>query len=77
MAEYAIEVNREVSLKIKTEPAARLTCVKPAGSTSLLLGTASGIHPRHARRYFRRVQANKTDPVWVIVWMKIPVRIGP
>ena len=64
MAKYAIEVNREVSLKIGTEPAARLTCVKPAGSTSLLLGTASGIHPRHARRYFRRVQANKTDPVY-------------
>jgi ribonucleoside-diphosphate reductase alpha chain len=64
MAHYAIEVNREVSVKIGTEPAARLTCVKPAGSTSLLLGTASGIHPRHARRYFRRVQANKTDPVY-------------
>jgi ribonucleoside-diphosphate reductase alpha chain len=64
MAKYAIEVNREVTLKIGTEPAARLTCVKPAGSTSLLLGTASGIHPRHARRYFRRAQANKTDPVY-------------
>ncbi len=64
MAKYAIEVNSEISLKIGTEPAARLTCVKPAGSTSLLLGTASGIHPRHARRYFRRVQANKTDPVY-------------
>ncbi len=64
MAQYAIEVNREISLKLGTEPAARLTCVKPAGSTSLLLGTASGIHPRHARRYFRRVQANKTDPVY-------------
>ncbi len=64
MAQYTIEVNREISLKIGTEPGARLTCVKPAGSTSLLLGTASGIHPRHARRYFRRVQANKTDPVY-------------
>ena len=64
MATYAIEVNREISLKIGTEPAARLTCVKPAGSTSLLLGTASGIHPRHARRYFRRVQANQSDPVY-------------
>jgi ribonucleoside-diphosphate reductase alpha chain len=64
MAKYAIEVNREITLKIGSEPAARLTCVKPAGSTSLLLGTASGIHPRHARRYFRRAQANKTDPVY-------------
>jgi ribonucleoside-diphosphate reductase alpha chain len=64
MAAYAIEVNGDLSRKIGTEPAARLTCVKPAGSTSLLLGTASGIHPRYARRYFRRVQANKTDPVY-------------
>jgi len=72
MAKYAIEVNREISLKIETEPAARLTCVKPAGSTSLLLGTASGIHPRHARRYFRRVQANKTDPVYKFFNQKNP-----
>jgi ribonucleoside-triphosphate reductase (thioredoxin) len=64
MATYAVKVNREISLKIGIEPAARLTCVKPAGSTSLLLGTASGIHPRHARRYFRRIQANKSDPVY-------------
>ena len=72
MAKYAIEVNREISLKIGTEAAARLTCVKPAGSTSLLLGTASGIHPRHARRYFRRVQANKTDPVYKFFNQKNP-----
>lgn len=64
MAKYAIEVNRDTAFKIGIKPAARLTCVKPAGSTSLLLGTASGIHPRHARRYFRRIQANKTDPVY-------------
>ena len=64
MARYAIEVNREIAAKIGIEPAARLTCVKPAGSTSLLLGTASGIHPRYARRYFRRIQANRTDPVY-------------
>jgi ribonucleoside-diphosphate reductase alpha chain len=64
MAAYAIEVNKEISEQIDIAQAARITCVKPAGSTSLLLGTASGIHPRHARRYFRRVQANKTDPVY-------------
>lgn len=64
MAELAIEVNQQVAAKIQIEPAARLTCVKPAGTTSLLLGTASGIHPRHARRYFRRIQANKQDPVY-------------
>lgn len=44
--------------------AARLTCVKPEGTASLLLGTGSGIHPHHAKRYFRRVQANRKDPVF-------------
>jgi len=45
-------------------PAARVTCVKPEGTASLLLGAASGIHPHHARHYFRRVQANRRDPVY-------------
>jgi len=44
--------------------AARTTCVKPEGTASLLLGTGSGIHPHHARHYFRRVQANTADPVY-------------
>jgi len=41
-----------------------VTCVKPEGTASLLLGAASGIHPHHARHYFRRVQANRRDPVF-------------
>jgi len=45
-------------------PAARTTCVKPEGTASLLLGAGSGIHPHHARRYFRRVQVNRGDPVY-------------
>lgn len=64
MAKYAIAVNEECAGKLGIPTAARITCVKPAGSTSLILGTASGIHPRHARRYFRRVQANTDDPVY-------------
>jgi ribonucleoside-triphosphate reductase len=46
------------------QPAARTTCVKPEGTASLLLGAGSGIHPHHARRYFRRVQVNRMDPVY-------------
>lgn len=44
--------------------AARTTCVKPEGTASLLLGAGSGIHPHHAKRYFRRVQVNRVDPVY-------------
>jgi ribonucleoside-diphosphate reductase alpha chain len=57
-------VNRVVAAHIGINPAARVTCVKPEGTASLLLGAASGIHPHHARRYFRRVQANRKEPVY-------------
>jgi ribonucleoside-triphosphate reductase (thioredoxin) len=60
-AELIKKINKEVAEIIGINQAARTTCVKPAGSTSCLLGTASGIHPHHAKRYFRRVQANKLE----------------
>jgi len=44
-------------------PSARTTAIKPAGSTSCILGTASGIHPHHSKKYFRRIQCTKIDPV--------------
>ena len=56
--------NEIVAQAIGIRPAARVTCVKPEGTASLLLGAASGIHPHHARHYFRRVQANRRDPVY-------------
>lgn len=64
MAKLAIDVNKDVSKRIGINPAARITTVKPEGTTSILLNTASGIHPRHSERYFRRIQANKNDPVY-------------
>jgi ribonucleoside-diphosphate reductase alpha chain len=57
-------VNAIVARAIGISPAARTTCVKPEGTASLLLGTSSGLHPHHARRYFRRVQANVHDPIF-------------
>ena len=58
MASLILAVNAELAPRIGLNPCARATCVKPAGTTSCILGTASGIHPHHAQRYFRRVQAN-------------------
>jgi ribonucleoside-diphosphate reductase alpha chain len=60
-AKIVKDVNKHVASIIGINQAARTTCVKPAGSTSCILGTASGIHPHHAKRYFRRVQANKQE----------------
>ncbi|MGL1888399.1 MAG: hypothetical protein OCD76_17920 [Reichenbachiella sp.] len=55
------ETNQRIAAVIGINPAARTTCVKPSGSASCILGTSSGIHPGHAKRYFRRVQANKLE----------------
>lgn len=61
MAELVKAVNGEIAKRININPAARCTCVKPAGSTSCVLGTSSGIHPHHSHRYFRRVQSNNAE----------------
>lgn len=58
VAKYIIKINEELAPKLGIRPCARATCVKPAGTTSCVLGTGSGIHPHHAKRYLRRVQGN-------------------
>lgn len=63
-AELVKETNKLIAKKININPAARTTCIKPEGTTSCLLGTSSGIHPHHAKRYIRRVQVNITEPVY-------------
>lgn len=60
-AKQVLKTNEEVAARIGVNPCARATCIKPAGSTSCILGTSSGIHPHHARRYFRRAQANEDE----------------
>ncbi len=58
-AEIVKQTNKEVARLIGINPAARTTTVKPSGNASVILKTASGIHPEHARRYFRIMQLNK------------------
>jgi ribonucleoside-diphosphate reductase alpha chain len=57
-AKIAVDVNKEFAKKININQAARVTCLKPEGTSSSMLGTSSGIHPHHAKRYIRHVQAN-------------------
>jgi ribonucleoside-triphosphate reductase len=63
MKEVAIETNREWAAKLGINPAAAITCVKPEGTVSQLTDSASGLHPRYARWYIRRVQSDTTDPL--------------
>ena len=60
----AVEENEIWAKKIGINSAARVTCVKPEGTSSIVLGAASGIHPHHARKYFRRIQCNKLDNIY-------------
>ena len=57
-AKIAVDANKEMAEKIGINQAARVTCLKPEGTSSSMLGTSSGIHPHHAKRYIRHVQAN-------------------
>jgi ribonucleoside-triphosphate reductase len=60
-------VNKRVAKLLGINPAARTTCVKPAGNASVLLGTASGVHDEHSRRYIRNMQVNKMQEVCKII----------
>jgi len=57
-------MNRIVSKTIGINPAARTTCVKPAGTTSLVLGTSSGIHAWHNKYYIRRMRVGKNEAIY-------------
>lgn len=63
MAKLILNINAELAPRIGVNPTARATCVKPSGTASCVLGTASGVHPHHAKRYLRRAQGNKLEPV--------------
>lgn len=60
-ANVAKETNRYVAEAIGINPAERITTVKPAGTTSLVLGCSSGIHAWHNDYYIRRMRAGKDE----------------
>jgi len=60
-AAVAKKTNQLITEIIGTNEAARITCIKPSGTTSLVLGTASGIHAWHAPYYLRTMRFNKNE----------------
>lgn len=58
---HVLSTNKIVAKMIGINEAARSTCVKPAGTTSLVLGTSSGIHAWHGEYYIRRMRAGKNE----------------
>ena len=58
------EENVRVAKLLGINAAARTTCIKPAGTTSLTLGTSSGIHAWHAPYYIRRIRVGKNEAIY-------------
>lgn len=59
----ALRINEEISQIIGINKAARLTCVKPSGTTSCVLGTSSGVHAWHSKYYLRTLRFNKNEEI--------------
>lgn len=71
-AGVVVEENKRVAEIIGINPAARTTCIKPEGTASLVVGSASGIHAWHAPYYLRRVGVNKTEPIYPYLKETLP-----
>lgn len=63
MRDRAREVNQEEAGKIGIPESAAITCVKPSGTVSQLVGVSSGMHPWHSPYYIRTVRGSKGDPI--------------
>ena len=59
----AVSTNMEWSEYLGIEPSASITCVKPSGTVSQLVDSASGIHARHSEYYIRTVRGDNKDPL--------------
>ena len=63
LREEAVKVNKEFAKILGINQSAAITCVKPSGTVSQLVDSASGIHPRYSKYYIRRVRGDKKDPL--------------
>lgn len=71
-AENVKSINAEIAEKIGIGPASRCTTVKPAGTTSLTLGTSSGIHAWHNDYYIRRIRVGKNESIYSYLLINHP-----
>lgn len=63
LKELTIATNKEWAEKLGIPPSAAITTIKPSGTVSQLVDSASGIHPRYAQYYIRTVRADAKDPL--------------
>jgi ribonucleoside-diphosphate reductase alpha chain len=63
MKNVAINTNKIWAERLGINQSAAITCVKPSGTVSQLVDSASGIHPRFSKYYIRRVRGDQKDPL--------------
>jgi ribonucleoside-diphosphate reductase alpha chain len=63
LKQMSVDTNKDWSKKLKINHSAAITCVKPSGTVSQLVDSASGIHARHNPYYIRTVRGDKKDPL--------------
>ena len=63
MRMLAVFTNKEFASALSIPASASITCVKPSGTVSQLVDSASGIHARHSQYYIRRVRNDNKDPI--------------
>jgi len=63
-SKLAVETNKYYATEIGVKPAARITTVKPSGTTSCVLGTSSGVHAWHNDYYIRRIRVGKNEAIY-------------
>lgn len=74
-ARAATQANQAIAAQLGINPASRVTCVKPAGTTSLVLGTSSGIHAWHAQYYIRRQRAGLDEALAQYMMKAVPALV--
>ena len=63
LREVAVRTNSDWANSLGIPTSAAITCVKPSGTVSQLVDSASGIHPRHSPHYIRTVRGDNKDPL--------------
>ncbi len=63
LKDYAVDINNDWAGRLDIRPSASITTVKPSGTVSQLVDSASGIHPRYSNYYVRTVRADVKDPL--------------
>ena len=67
LRDHATATNLTWAEKLGINPSKSITCVKPEGTTSCLVDSASGLHPRYADFYYRRIRLDKKDPLYQLM----------